>query len=230
MRLSLSHVDRDVLLDAGFVVVPGPVPADRLASLADSYDAVVRDAAASDVHVGSTTTRVSDLVNRGSAFDEVYLHAPLLEACEAVIDGPFKLSSLQVRTLRPHMPPQGLHVDFARDAAGWPMVGFILMIDDFRVDNGATRFVPGSHHRPVGVDVDAAADEGIPVCGAAGAMILYNGSIVHGHGANHSGTPRRSIQGAYIRRDAASGTDFSMRMRPDTLARLTPLAKQLLAL
>lgn len=32
-----------------------------------------------------------------------------------------------------------------RDSADWPLVGFILMIDEFRPDNGATRFVPGSH-------------------------------------------------------------------------------------
>ena len=25
----------------------------------------------------------------------------------------------------------------------WPLVGFILMVDEFRPDNGATRFVPG---------------------------------------------------------------------------------------
>ena len=41
--------------------------------------------------------------------------------------------------------PQALHVDVGRHAAEWPLVGFILMVDDFRPDNGATRFVPGSH-------------------------------------------------------------------------------------
>jgi ectoine hydroxylase-related dioxygenase (phytanoyl-CoA dioxygenase family) len=48
------------------------------------------------------------------------------------------------RTLRPSLPAQNLHVDFERDGRGWTMVGFIFMVDEFRNDNGATRFVPGS--------------------------------------------------------------------------------------
>jgi hypothetical protein len=41
--------------------------------------------------------------------------------------------------------------------------------------------------------------------------------------------PRRSIQGAYIRREAQSGFERSARMRSDTLARIGPLARYLLA-
>jgi hypothetical protein len=41
--------------------------------------------------------------------------------------------------------------------------------------------------------------------------------------------PRRSIQGAYIGRDAKSGIDLPARMRPETLGRIGPLAKYLLA-
>ncbi len=78
--------------------------------------------------------------------DELYVFPPLLDACRRVIGGPFKLSSLHARTLRPqHTPGQGLHVDVRRDSPDWPLLGFILMIDDFRADNGATRFVTGSH-------------------------------------------------------------------------------------
>lgn len=40
------------------------------------------------------------------------------------------------------------HVDVARNSADWPLVSFIVMIDEFRADNGATRFVPGSHFWP----------------------------------------------------------------------------------
>jgi hypothetical protein len=51
-------------------------------------------------------------------------------------------------------------------------------------------------------------------------MIVYNGSVWHGHTANRSDTPRRSIRGAYIRREARSGTDLPARMRPETISRL----------
>ena len=62
------------------------------------------------------------------------------------------------------------------------MVGFILMVDEFRTDNGATRFVPGSHVWPTIPDdctQDTSADyEGeVLACGPAGSVIVYNGSV-----------------------------------------------------
>src|SRR4051812_23330820 len=57
------------LHERGFVVLPGPVPSDRVDRLADAYTAAVASAAIDDVKIGSTSTRVSDFVNRGPEFD-----------------------------------------------------------------------------------------------------------------------------------------------------------------
>lgn len=211
----------DDLLESGFIVIPGVVPAERLGQLAHAYDAVMGTAAPADMRIGSTTTRVSGLVNGGPEFDELYIHRPLLEACRRVIGKPFRLGSLLARTVRPEAEAQPLHVDFAPEGDGWPMVGFIVMVDDFRTDNGATRFVPGSHRNPA-----ADHERQVLACGPAGSMIVYNGSVWHGHSANRTGEPRRSIQGAYIRRDAVQDP---MSIRPDTLSRIGSLARYLLA-
>jgi ectoine hydroxylase-related dioxygenase (phytanoyl-CoA dioxygenase family) len=232
---ALKPDDARALDERGFIVLPGPVPAARLRPLSDAYDAAAATAAPDDVKVGSTTTRVNDFVNRGAEFDALYIYPPLLSACGRVIGRPFKLSSLHARTLRPHMPAQELHVDVARDSADWPLVGFILMIDAFDDDNGATRFVPGSHRwtgTPEGAMVDRRADHDgqVLACGPAGSLIVFNGSAWHGHAANRSDRLRRSLQGAFIPRDGRAGTDFASRMRLDTRARLGPLARQVLAL
>lgn len=221
--------------ERGFVVLPGPVPPGQVERLAGAYAAAVASAVGDDVKIGSTTTRVNDFVNRGAEFDALYVFPPLLAACCHVIGRPFKLSSLHARTLRPRTPAQELHVDVRRDSADWPLVGFILMIDSFRPDNGATRFVPGSHRWPSTPEdrmSDRRADslgEAL-ACGSAGSVLIFNGSTWHGHSANRSEGPRRSLQGAFIPRDGCAGTDFSARMRPETLARLGPLARHLLAL
>jgi len=221
------------LQDVGFVVIPGPVAPDRLAQLAAAYDSAVASANSDDLGIGSTTTRVHDFVNRGSEFDELYVYQPVLEACCRVIEQPFKLSSMLSRTVRPHSQAQALHVDFERDIDGWTMVGFIFMVDEFRSDNGATRFVPGSHKWstiPDDLMNDCVADyeNQVVACGLAGSVIVYNGSVWHGHTANSSGKPRRSIQGAYIRREARSWVNLPARMSPETLARISPLARYLL--
>ena len=186
------------LLHLGFVIIPGPLSAERLAQLAAAYDAAVGDAAPPDLRIGSTTTRVRGLEHRGDTFVELSRYPPVLDACAHVIGEPFVLSSLLARTVHPGADAQPLHADFKTDGDGWPMVGFIVMVDDFRPDNGATRFVPGSHRWPGEVMQDH--EQQLLACGPAGSVILYNGSVWHGHSANRTARPRRSIQGAYIRR------------------------------
>jgi ectoine hydroxylase-related dioxygenase (phytanoyl-CoA dioxygenase family) len=227
--------NRQELDELGFTVIPGPVPVADLPQLVAAYNAAVSDPISDDVKVGTSTTRVRDFVNRSPEFDSLYLHPPVLKACCHIIGRPFRLSTMHARTLRPISPAQDLHVDYERDSRGWTMVGFILMIDEFRSDNGATRFVPGSHlwsdvPQSLLGDRDRKADYSgqVLACGPAGSMILFNGSVWHGHTVNHSDEPRRSVQGAYIRREAESGENLPVRMQPETLSRISPLAKYVL--
>ena len=223
------------LQEQGFVVLPGPVSPDRMERLVNAYTTAMASATGDDIRIGSTSTKVSDLVNRDAELDGLYVFPPLLEACCRVIGQPFKLSSLLARTLRPRSPAQELHVDVRRDSADWPLLGFILMVDEFRPDNGATRFVPGSH-RWSGIPADTISDlraeyDGqVLACGKAGSLIVFNGSAWHGHTANPSSGPRRSLQGAFIPRTGRAGTDFAARMQPETRVRLSPLARYVLAL
>jgi hypothetical protein len=78
-----NHLEHSVvrtLRDQGFIVIPGPIAGANLARLADAYDTAVLEADPADVGAAGSTTRVHDFVNRGAAFDDLYLHAPILEA------------------------------------------------------------------------------------------------------------------------------------------------------
>jgi len=135
------------LRETGFVVIPGPAIHGGCEHLSDAYDRAVATADLTDVHTGRTksSTRIDDFVNRGPEFDAIYIYPPLLAACCRIIGGPFKLSGLRARTLHPGAQTEGLHVDVRHRANGWPLVGCIVMVDAFDTENGATRFVPGSH-------------------------------------------------------------------------------------
>ena len=224
---ALSNSELDSLQEKGFVATQGPVPTADLPALSRAYDAAVIQAHPSDVREGSTTTRVQDFVNRGPEFDGVYLHAPLLYACCRIINQPFRLSSVVARTLNPGKLPKELHVDFPGDECGWPMVGFIFMVNEFRPENGATCFSPRSQGS---TEAPNALDRPVAATGPAGSMIIYNGSVWHEHGPNLTDSPRRSIQGAFIRRTEKAAMDWPSRMSPETLSRLTPLARYLLDL
>ena len=110
------------------------------------------------------------------------------------------------------------------------------MIDEFFSDNGATRFVPGSHKWSLNPnklpenDLAEYEDQTVKACGRAGSLIVFSGSVWHGYSANTTASSRRSIQGAFIPRDAQAGTDFTSRMLPQTLVRINSLAKYLLAI
>jgi hypothetical protein len=230
---TLSGDAAQQLEERGFTVLDGLLSPTEAMRLADAYDAAAAVAAASDVRAGSTTTRIADFVNRGAAFDPLYVLPPVLSACCAVIGGPFKLSSFHARTLRPCSPAQDLHVDVRPGSRDWPLVGFIVMIDPFRPDNGATRFVPGSHRNSQEdmAPLDhAVGREAALACGPAGSLVIFNGSTWHGHSANMGGEPRRSLQGAFIPRTGNAATDFAVRMHADTRARLGRIAQYVLAL
>lgn len=224
---ALSSSELHSLRKDGFVVTQGPVRKADLAALSRAYDSAVARPDPADIRTGSTTTRVADFVNRGAEFDDIYVHTPLLDACCRIIQQPFRLSAVVARTLRVGEVPKGLHVDFPSDDCGWPMVGFIFMVDEFRPENGATRFLPGSQGMS---EAPGTLDDSAPACGSAGSMIIYNGSVWHEHGPNVTDAPRRSIQGAFIRRTDKAALDWRSRMRPETLTRLSPLAKYLLDL
>ena len=215
-------------------MLSGPVPSERMDELAEAYTAAFA-AAGDDMRVGSTSTKVVDFVNRGTDWDDIYVFPPLLEACCRVIGRPFKLSSFLGRSLRPRTAAQELHVDVRRESPDWPLLGFILMIDEFRPDNGATRFVPGSHRwssNPEDAIPDPRSkhDDLVFACGPPGSLIVFNGSTWHGHSENTSTGPRRSLQGAFVPRTGHAATDFGARMQPDTRTRLSELARYVLAL
>lgn len=231
---SLSVSDARELTELGFTVIDGPCSAERLERISVAYDHTIATANASDRRFGSST-RVWDIVSRGPEFDELYIFPPLLQACSVVIGPEFKLSATCFRTLEPGAPSQSLHVDVIFQAPDWPVLGFILMVDAFEPQNGATRFVPYSHLRTHGPDHPEAeanlnrASE-VFACGPAGSLIIFNGSVWHGHPSNRSERRRRSIQGHFIPRHAKAALDYEARLSTDDRARINSVGKYVLGL
>jgi hypothetical protein len=70
--MSLDAEAANRLLRDGFCIVPGPVPAESLDSLARAYNRCMAEADPADLHEGRTTLRVHDFVNRAVEFDPLY--------------------------------------------------------------------------------------------------------------------------------------------------------------
>jgi Phytanoyl-CoA dioxygenase (PhyH) len=180
-------------LQRGFIVTDGPFSFNETVKIAIDCDHSFDVTPHAQIKRGRTSTRWGGLVAL-EPFCRIYLHPPLLSAAFERIGGPIKLSSFWARTLLPNVPADPPHQDVAPGADGYPLVGFIFMVDEFRLENGATRFIAGSQDGPR-PPADAPACD---ACGPAGSLLIFDGTTWHGHGANRTDTPRRSIQGAFI--------------------------------
>jgi len=75
----------------------------------------------------------------------------------------------------------------------------IWMLDDFTIENGATRVVPGSHvvTTPLAKALAqplAHHPREIVITGRAGSVLIFNGHLWHSGRKNESRGPRRCVQ------------------------------------
>jgi ectoine hydroxylase-related dioxygenase (phytanoyl-CoA dioxygenase family) len=109
------------------------------------------------------------------------------------------------------------------------------MLDDFTLENGATRLVPGSHKwgtRPQEVLADPAAShpDEILLTGRGGGVVVMNAHLWHGGTANRTAAPRLAMHAFYCRRDKPQQQYQKRLLRPEVQAGLSPALRELLAL
>lgn len=172
-------------------------------------------------------TRLADLVNKGAAFDRFYTHPKVLSAVAHVLQSTFKLSALNYRAALPDAGAQKLHVDWHEAVApnDYQVCNSIWLLDDFTIDNGATRVVPGTHlsnNLPGDVLPDPYASHSLEklLVAPAGTVVVFNSHLWHGGTINKSLLPRRAIHSYYCVSGAPQQVDQSRYLRATTAKRL----------
>jgi ectoine hydroxylase-related dioxygenase (phytanoyl-CoA dioxygenase family) len=182
--------------------------------------------------------RLANLVDKGEVFRRVICHGELLRGVEAVLGPDFKLGSLNFRSADPRSnSTQPLHCDMGMlpDERGNSVCNSIWLLDDFTAENGATRYVPGSHQWKK-LPQDAGGDPRAPfpgerlVLGRAGDVILMNAHLWHGGTANRTSEQRRSLHAFFVRGDVPQQQYQKKLLRPETQAALSPELRRILAL
>lgn len=191
------------------------------------------DQAGIEVHQEAGTGRLADLVNKDPVFEVCFTH-PRVLACIAHVLGEFKLSSLNSRAALPGQGLQALHAEGGPVGAGpYQVCNSIWLLDDFTMDNGATRVVPGSHRftvpvRDVMADPTAAHPDEVKLIAPAGTVVVFNSHLWHGGTRNRTGRPRRAVHSYFTRRGNRQQLEQRKYVRPETLARLSPAARFIL--
>jgi len=180
--------------ERGFVVLERHLRDDALTEMLRLHAESIAAADPRDVSrsASGSNTRVH-LTDHHPDLDRLYLDPALLELVSRAMGAPFRLNAFLSRTVHPGAVAQPLHLDCPHEGDAPAMIGFLYLLDDFRADNGATCFVPGSHRAGAGAEVVLAT-------APAGSLIVYDGAVLHGFSANTSATDRRSIQGSFVTR------------------------------
>ncbi|CAE7585640.1 cdmA [Symbiodinium natans] len=120
--------------------------------------------------------------------------------------------------LAPGTPEGDMHRDVV-DTSKVPLqrplqwgLNTIWAVDDFTIDNGATRFVPGSHSgsMPQGhwSGEQPEAQQAAAATMSAGSVVIYYASTLHGSGENRSPKTRTGLNFNYAFVDEAGGRPF----------------------
>ena len=175
--------------------------------------------------------RLANVVDKGEVFRRAIVMPEVLACVGHVLGGDFKLSSLYVRSANPRNgTAQPLHVDMGAiaDERGYWVCNTVWLLDDFTLDNGALRAVPGSHRR--GRLPDAVSPDEKLLIGSAGDVIVMNAHMWHGGTANQTDRPRCAMHAFFCRRDKPQQQYQKALLRPETQQACSAELRALLAL
>lgn len=173
-------------------------------TLADARDALYR-AARQDTQRGTRQNgfgldygdrnhRVWNVLSRDPVFVELAEHPAALRLVRATIGWPALLGNLSANITLPGASGGVLHADQIFVPEPWPPhapqgCNVAWCLDPFTAENGATRFVPGSHRKnrtPRADDNDGDGDGSHPAIAPAGTMIAFESRLWHRTGSNTS--------------------------------------------
>ena len=178
---------------------------------------------------------MADLINKGEVFDRIYTHPKVLAAVYHVLGREFKFSSLNGRDALPGYGQQGFHADWQPRHTGqdFSVVNSIWLLDDFTVENGATRVLPGSHLREGSpkehlADPLATHPDEVLLIAPAGSVGIFNAHLWHGGTTNRSTSTRRGLHCFYTSRENPQQLNQSEYLRKKTYDRISPAARYIL--
>lgn len=178
---------------------------------------------------GHKTVRIYNLLAYGAPFIEVPVHANVLPIVEGVLDSGCLISSLSSIAIDPGEVAQPIHADDMVIPLAKPHIPIVCnsmwALTDFTDANGATRLVPKSHlkENPVyGGTYDTIAAEM-----RQGSVLIWDGALWHGGGANRTEKRRTGIAMNYCAGFIRQQENQQLGLRPDLVKTFSPRLQEL---
>ena len=131
-------------------------------------------------------------------------HPRVMEVADAILLPHcinYRIGSLSAIEIHPGEEEQFLHTDDAIYPIRIPglemQVSAMWALEDFTIENGATRVILGSHKRKELIPQFPAPEDEAQAVMPKGSVLFYLGSTLHGGGANRSAAPRAGLINTY---------------------------------
>ena len=187
------------IAERGFTILENVIEEDLIAEIDEALQRLEVELAiapALNLFEGLRTVRIYNLLALDGVFERIPVHANVLPLVERVLDPGCLISSLSSIAIGPDESAQPIHADDQLIPLAKPHAPLVCntmwAITDFTEDNGATRLMPGTHL------ADSSPTFGTPYETIAaemprGSVLVWNGSLWHGGGANATDARRVGI-------------------------------------
>jgi ectoine hydroxylase-related dioxygenase (phytanoyl-CoA dioxygenase family) len=146
---------------------------------------------------GFRTVRIYNLLAHGKRFEAIPVHERILPLVEGVLDSGCLVSSLSSIAIGPGEAAQPTHADDMLLPLAKPHVAVVCntmwALTDFTAANGATRVIPGSHRADRNPVLGETYTNTVAAEMRRGSVLVFDGSIWHGGGANQTDARRVGI-------------------------------------
>lgn len=216
----LRRIERD-----GYTVVENAIDTDLVTGLRRELSRLEHTLGvvpAANAFEGVRTTRIYNLLDHGSLFEQIPIHPSVLPLCEQILDPGLLVSSLSSIAIGPGESAQPIHADDQVLPIPKPhpptVCNTMWALTDFTEANGATRVIPGSHRADSSPDLSARYDS-IPAEMPEGSVLVWHGSLWHGGGANTTSATRVGIAMNYCAGYIRQQENQQLGLSRDTVSR-----------
>ena len=179
---------------------------------------------------------VYNLHNKDISWFRLFEHFEILNFLDLILkDGsyqesePYYLYNTSARCPLKGHPGQQLHVDSNLPGINYCIIANVLWaLDDFTIENGATRVVPGSHKWQKFASEGLVHPDEVRVTIRKGSAIIFNGNLWHGGAENTTEESRWGVALGYARWFIKPSFDFMQNTPEYIYSSLNETQKKLL--
>ena len=224
----IARVQRD-----GFTIVENAIEPALIDALNAGLEKLERELDAKPAmngFEGHKTVRIYNLLAYGEPFIRIPAHDNVLPVIEGVLDPGCLISSLSSIAIDPGEVAQPIHADDMVIPLDKPHRAIVCnsmwALTDFTDANGATRLVPGSHKKP---NPDYGGRyETIPAEMKRGSVLIWDGSLWHGGGANRTAARRTGIAMNYCAGFIRQQENQQLGLAPELVKSIAPRLQELI--